>query len=87
MENNNQEIKEKVATFRSHYAAMMFRRRYGEGCDLRPVPRSLSSSCGTAAFFKGDEREKCLDENVEGKRRGRVEKNIWRRVKKDLQAW
>ena len=66
MENNDQEIKEKVATFRSHYSAMMFRRRYGEGCDLRPVPRSLSSSCGTAAFFRGDEWEKCLDENVEG---------------------
>ena len=57
MENNNQEIKEKVATFR---------RRFGEGCTLRPVPRSLSSSCGTAAYFYRDDWEDHLDENVEG---------------------
>ena len=66
MENNDQEIKEKVATFRSHYGAMMFRRRFGEGCTLRPVPRSLSSSCGTAAYFYRDDWEDHLDENVEG---------------------
>ena len=65
MENNNQEISEKVATFRSHYGAMMFRRRYGEGCKLKPVPRSLSSSCGTAAFFYGSQWEEYIDENVE----------------------
>ena len=74
MENNNQEIKEKVATFRSHYGAMMFRRRYGEGCSLRPVPRSLSSSCGTAAFFYGDDWKDKLDENVEA---------VWEKEGKD----
>ena len=66
MDNNNKEVKERVATFRSHYGAMMFRRRYGEGCALRPVPRTLSSSCGTAAFFYSDNWKDYLDENIEG---------------------
>lgn len=56
---------EKVATFHSHYGALLFKRRFGTGCTLAPVPRSLSSSCGTAAFFKGDFDESLIDENLE----------------------
>ncbi len=40
-----------VATFENHYKAMLFKKGMGEGCVLKPVPRLLSSSCGTAAFF------------------------------------
>lgn len=56
---------QKVITFHSHYGALLFRRRYGEGCALRPVPRSLSSSCGTAAFISGDIPRELFDENTE----------------------
>ena len=61
MENSDQ----KVITFHSHYGALLFRRRYGDGCVLRPVPRDLSSSCGTAAFISGDLPETLFDENTE----------------------
>lgn len=46
MENNGEEV---VITFFSHYEAVKARRCLGEGT-LSPVPRSLSSSCGTALF-------------------------------------
>lgn len=65
MDYNHKEMSEKVATFRSHYGAMMFKKRYGEGCVLRPVPRTLSSSCGTAAYFSGDFKAELADENLE----------------------
>ena len=42
-----------VATFENHYKAMLFKKGMGQGCVLRPVPRLLSSSCGTAASFHG----------------------------------
>ncbi|MDC7244975.1 MAG: DUF3343 domain-containing protein [Sphaerochaetaceae bacterium] len=46
-----------VATFYSQYGAVQFR-RYAKskkiGCRLAPVPRVLSSSCGTCAHYKGD---------------------------------
>lgn len=51
MENRNQEVTFFVATFENHYKAMLFRKGMGTVCKLRPVPRCLSSSCGTAAFF------------------------------------
>ena len=57
MENRDQ----KVITFHSQYAAFLFRKRYGEGCVLRPVPRSLSSSCGTAAFVEGEVSSELLE--------------------------
>ena len=41
--------------------AFLFRKRYGEGCVLRPVPRSLSSSCGTAAFVEGEVSRELLE--------------------------
>ena len=55
MENRNQEVTSFVATFENHYKAMLFRKGMGTACTLRPVPRCLSSSCGTAAFFTFDE--------------------------------
>ena len=54
----------KVATFHSHYGAIMFRKRIGDG-QLRPVPRSLSSSCGTAVFFSSPFDSSMADENTE----------------------
>ncbi len=56
MENRNQEVTAAfVATFENHYKAMLFRKGMGPVCTLRPVPRCLSSSCGTAAFFTLEE--------------------------------
>ena len=43
-----------VATFVSHFAAMRFRglcQKAGWEVELMPVPRSLSSSCGTCASY------------------------------------
>lgn len=74
MENRDQ----KVVTFHSHYGALLFRRRYGDGCVLRPVPRELSSSCGTAAFISGELREELFDENTESAYE-RVEDG-WRKI-------
>lgn len=54
-----------VATFANHYGAMMFRKKVGAGCTLRPVPRVLSSSCGTCAFFDGPYRDEYYNENIE----------------------
>lgn len=44
-----------IATFYSHYGAMSFRRlcnERGVEAELMPVPRSISSSCGTCARFE-----------------------------------
>ena len=57
---------EKVATFYSHYGAMLFKKRIGDSCYLAPVPRSLSSSCGTAAFFSCELDDSLIDENLGG---------------------
>ncbi len=43
-----------LATFFSHFGATRFRRlcaQRGVGVELMPVPRSLSSNCGTCARF------------------------------------
>ena len=63
MENQRDEMM--VATFANHYGAMLFRKTVGAGCSLRPVPRSLSSSCGTCAFFEGPFRQEYVNENLE----------------------
>ena len=47
----------RIATFFSHFGAVRFRRlcrARGIEVELMPVPRSLSSSCGTCARFEGD---------------------------------
>ena len=54
-----------VATFANHYGAMVFRKSVGAGCTLRPVPRSLSSSCGTCAFFSGPLKEEYINQSLE----------------------
>ena len=54
-----------VATFANHYGAMLFKKNVGAGCTLRPVPRSLSSSCGTCAFFSGPFKDEYRNENLE----------------------
>jgi hypothetical protein len=54
-----------VATFANHYGAMLFRKTVGAGCTLRPVPRNLSSSCGTCAFFSGPFLKDYINENLE----------------------
>ena len=42
-----------IVTFASHYGAMLMKRKIGAGCSLHPVPRFLSSSCGTCAVVNG----------------------------------
>ena len=54
-----------VATFANHYGAVQFRKTVGAGCTLRPVPRSLSSSCGTCAFFEGPFLKEYVNSNLE----------------------
>ena len=47
-----------IAIFYSHFGAIRFKREAPEGVtniELRPVPRNLSSSCGTSASFEADE--------------------------------
>lgn len=47
-----------IATFYSHFGAIRFNREAPAGVtniELRPVPRDLSSSCGTSASFDADE--------------------------------
>ena len=47
----------RLATFFSHFGAVRFRRLCrgrGVAVELMPVPRSLSSSCGTCARFEGE---------------------------------
>lgn len=46
-----------IATFFSHYAAVLFVRRLSEEGitgTLMPVPRRVSSSCGTGVQFRTD---------------------------------
>lgn len=46
-----------IATFHSHYGALAFKRtleKRGLAVQLRPVPRSLSSSCGTCGEFEAE---------------------------------
>ncbi|WP_282003115.1 DUF3343 domain-containing protein [Veillonella denticariosi] len=47
-----------IATFYSHFGAIRFKREAPEGVtdiELRPVPRDLSSSCGTSVSFEAGE--------------------------------
>ena len=69
---------DQVVTFHTHYGALRFRKRHGSICTLKPVPRSLSSSCGTAAFIRGAVDMSMADEYVEGIYE--KEGDGWRRV-------
>ena len=56
-------MKQYVATFFSHFSALRFQRlctKLGYEAQLAPVPRSLSSSCGTCVLFRAPE----LDANT-----------------------
>lgn len=47
-------MNEYIATFFSHFGAIRFGRSLGEegvACAMMPVPRSISSSCGTSVRF------------------------------------
>ena len=53
-------MNEYVATFFSHYDALLFQRRAesrGIQGQLAPVPRKLSSSCGTCMLFRATEQQ------------------------------
>lgn len=58
-----------VATFHTHLSALMtFRALSGQGITARmaPVPRRLSSSCGTCVFYSADgPRLESMDADVE----------------------
>jgi len=58
-----------VATFHTHLSAMMTCRSLqsaGYAARMAPVPRSLSSSCGTCVFYSAPELCKALmDEDTE----------------------
>ena len=50
-------MKRYVATFFSHFGAVRFQHlctERGWQAQVRPVPRSLSSSCGTCVRYEGD---------------------------------
>ena len=56
-------MKQYIATFFSHFGAIRFQRlctKLGYEAQLAPVPRSLSSSCGTCVLFRAPE----LDANT-----------------------
>lgn len=54
-----------IATFANHYGAMLFKKAVGNRCSLRPVPRALSSSCGTCAVFDVPFCPEFVNENLE----------------------
>ena len=58
-----------VATFYTHLSAMLTcRAMQAEGFSARmaPVPRALSSSCGTCVFYTADDpKESLLDRDTE----------------------
>lgn len=59
-----------IATFYTHAAALMTNRtlnRIGIRSRLGPVPRALSSSCGTCVMYASDDPHlKDMDRDVEG---------------------
>ncbi len=53
-------MRQYIATFFSHFGAVRFHHlcmERGWQAQLRPVPRSLSSSCGTCVVFQAAELE------------------------------
>ena len=50
-------MKEYIATFYSHFGAVRFRKMLkgqGKKAKIMPVPRNLSSSCGSCVLFETD---------------------------------
>lgn len=62
-------MKHYLATFHTHLAALKTHRNLvGEGVQARmsPVPRKISSSCGTCVQYHAEEpMARCMDEDVE----------------------
>lgn len=62
-------MKQYIATFHTHLSAMLTARtleKEGIAARMAPVPRSLSSSCGTCVFYTAE--DPCIsrmDEDVE----------------------
>lgn len=59
-----------VATFHTHLAALRSRGALNQAgnptATLAPVPRALSSSCGTCVFYEGGEPMlECMDRDLE----------------------
>lgn len=59
-----------IATFYSHFGAIRFKKicdERGYVAKLMPVPRDLSSSCGTCVSFEADsfEKENCINDEIE----------------------
>jgi hypothetical protein len=63
-------MKEYVATFHTHLSALMTSRKLtsmGVTARMMPVPRKLSSSCGTCVYYLSTEPYlEMMDEDVEG---------------------
>lgn len=58
-----------VATFYSHFGATRFAKdmkKKGIDCVLKPVPRTVSSSCGTCAQFESDDVIRYITNDVDG---------------------
>ena len=63
-------MKEYIATFHTHLSALMTNRSLKALCiqaQMMPVPRKLSSSCGTCVRYLAEEPNlSAMDEDVEG---------------------
>ena len=63
-------MKEYIATFHTHLSALMTSRNLtalGIRAQMMPVPRKLSSSCGTCVrYMAEDPNLNAMDEEVEG---------------------
>ena len=63
-------MREYIATFHTHLSALMTSRSLtalGVRAQMMPVPRKLSSSCGTCVRYFSDEPNlDAMDEDVEG---------------------
>lgn len=59
-----------VATFHTHVSALLSARALaasGIDAKMAPVPRTLSSSCGTCVFYTSDDpHTELMDQDVEG---------------------
>lgn len=59
-----------VATFHTHLSALLTCRALtglGVSCKMAPVPRKISSSCGTCVFYTAENpQEQAMDQDVEG---------------------
>ena len=63
-------MREYIATFHTHLSALMTSRtltNLGVRAQMMPVPRKLSSSCGTCVRYMADDPHlDAMDEDVEG---------------------